>query len=862
MVGRAAELLVIAEALGDDRTGAGLVIAGGPGVGKTRLSREAAATAAGLGWIVRSLSGTAAAQTIPLGAFSQWIDQSAGHPPNAVSAVIDAITASSDGAPVLVVADDAHLLDSQSVFVLHQLARRAAASVIATVRTGTFAAETVGSLWKDGYLRRVDVEPLSRPQCDDLLRAALGGPVHSDTIARMWELTRGNVLFLRELVGQEVDSGRLRLAGGHWRWTGEFEVSPTLVDIVELTIGAVPVPLLEVLDIVALAEPLEVGHLTALVGSEAVEEAERRSLIHISHPSPGGLVRVGHPLYGEARRARTGSLHAARVRGRVVSAMTDATPDVPQPDPVRMALLLLDSDLPPDPNVFHCGALAAFLRLDLPLTERLARAAADAGAGVQAQLLHANALLRLARADEAEAVLDELAESAAPEAGTLAAILRAACMLFSRGRPQESWQIIDDALSCAPDVLIPSLQASRVAQLALAGRPAQAADLAETVNRAMVSALPMMFMASGLTLALGDLGRIKAATEVADEGNQLAADTPQAAYQAVGLNLMHAESLATAGYIPAIRTLAAEALRRWADIPRVPHIVATAIDGLASAAEGDLRAAIDRLGSAIDDVEDLGENRWLGYLLWVPYTQALAQAGRSQEALDARARMAESRHPSFEFLEPARLCAEAWAAAARGKTSEAIKLTRCGADVARAHGQNSREVMCLQAALGFGDSSLRGRLAELAGLVEGPRAMLVERWADALAAGDGDRLLAISADLEDMGDRIAAADTAAQAALAFDRQGRRGSRLSASERATRIITDCAGVTPATRAAATPLPLSNREREIASLVSQGLSNREIAEALTMSVRTVEGHIYRACGKLGFTNRSELGRLVSR
>jgi DNA-binding CsgD family transcriptional regulator len=53
----------------------------------------------------------------------------------------------------------------------------------------------------------------------------------------------------------------------------------------------------------------------------------------------------------------------------------------------------------------------------------------------------------------------------------------------------------------------------------------------------------------------------------------------------------------------------------------------------------------------------------------------------------------------------------------------------------------------------------------------------------------------------------------------------------------------------------PLPLTDREREIATLISQGLSNIEIAEAFTLSVRTIEGHIYRACaGGCTHPNRS--------
>jgi DNA-binding NarL/FixJ family response regulator len=58
-----------------------------------------------------------------------------------------------------------------------------------------------------------------------------------------------------------------------------------------------------------------------------------------------------------------------------------------------------------------------------------------------------------------------------------------------------------------------------------------------------------------------------------------------------------------------------------------------------------------------------------------------------------------------------------------------------------------------------------------------------------------------------------------------------------------------------------LPLTDREREIAILISQGLSNIDIAQALTLSVRTVEGHIYRACTRVGAATRTELAQLIT-
>ena len=52
------------------------------------------------------------------------------------------------------------------------------------------------------------------------------------------------------------------------------------------------------------------------------------------------------------------------------------------------------------------------------------------------------------------------------------------------------------------------------------------------------------------------------------------------------------------------------------------------------------------------------------------------------------------------------------------------------------------------------------------------------------------------------------------------------------------------------------PLSSREEEVVDLVAEGLTNREIAQRLIISTRTVESHVDHIKAKLGFGRRARI------
>lgn len=69
----------------------------------------------------------------------------------------------------------------------------------------------------------------------------------------------------------------------------------------------------------------------------------------------------------------------------------------------------------------------------------------------------------------------------------------------------------------------------------------------------------------------------------------------------------------------------------------------------------------------------------------------------------------------------------------------------------------------------------------------------------------------------------------------------------------RVYTDAAGYREATG------PLTARENEILALLEEGLTNKQIATRLSVTVHTVKNHVHSLLGKLGVQSRAEATRL---
>ncbi len=856
LVGREQELRFVAAQLRSRVTPSGVVLAGAAGVGKTRLAREALRRAARPGSQTRWAYGTASARLTPLGAFEGLLGDLGTDPASIVSRAVENLGSSSALRPLIAV-DDAHELDELSALVVHNLVVRGAATVLVTLRSGEQAPDAVTSLWKDEHLPRLELQALSAAETTALLEQVLEAPVDSTGADRLWSLSQGNLLFLRHLVDGELRSGRLRQVAGLWQWPETPELTAELSELVRRNMGELTDTVRDVVDLLALGEPLGLDALGSLTERGAVEVAEQRGLLRIVH-EPRLAARLAHPLYGEVRRAEIGQLRARRLRGLIASALSREGSSA---ESLRCAVLALESDLRPAPGPLLAAAHQAIGLYDVALGERLARAAAEAGGGFEARLTQAMALSWLSRGDEAEGILAGLSK-AAPDEATSAMVTgaRLGNLFWTLRRTDEAESLLTQRLE-RPEGQTPSLfTAFRVAFDASLGRARRAVDTGIALLEVPgLPAIAVLLTASGVAAGGAVLGQVALVTRVAEQGYEAATKAAEGGIPRFGLADWHILALRLSGDVRGAEDVAQQ-VRRWTvDVLGPARFMGLVLMGQAELARGRVRTAERWLREAWAALRDSGHE--FRFRCRMHLTQALALQGDVVAARELLEDLEADRHPAYTLMEPEIALARAWVVASEGATSEAVAAAHAAADLARSRSSPAYEVLALQTALGFGDHTVGGRLAELARVVEGPRAPNAARQARALESGDGDLLVAASYRWQEIGDELAAADAAAAAAQTFMRRGRRGSAMGAAARAQQLGEACEGArTPALIAVARPLPLTEREREIVTLAAQGMSNRSIADRLAVSVRTVEGHLYRAGNKLGVSDRSELKAIL--
>ena len=795
LVGRQRELQRLRDALTTTETG-GAVVAGLPGVGKTRLAREAVEQVRAHAPLVEWVMATQAASRIPFGPMAHLLPvqtHRGGTRLDLLRQISERLAARAGGERVVLGIDDAHLLDDASAALVHHLVTTAVAVVALTVRAGATTADAVTALWKDRYVDWIEVRPFRRSEFDEVLTGVLGGQVEGSTAQQLWTLSQGNALLLRELVTSMQEGGVLARRGGMWRISGQVVPDARLTETVWARLGRLSGDLREVAEVVAHSEPLGARILESIVSEPAFRAAERVGLLEIDrHDDRRTQIRLMHPLYSELLRATTSPLRARMIRRRLAEAL-ERTGARRADDLLRLAVWRLDGGGLADADLFVRAARQASGRFfDHALSERLAIAAVDAGGGWRARRMLAEAISAQGRAGEAEILLAELAREAPADERARVAVTRASNLFWGLGRSTDAEQALTEAGAADSGSLDEPAVLRAIIALSRGRTEGALAIVAPLLDSPDPSSPPSHAYLGAAAIATGAwafAGRAERAISLARRTLEAASrDDPVIAlpidrlltalciaYRLAG-RLADAEELAANRYHDAVGRHAQDIQATWA-----------LMLGENALARGDLGVAIPMLR---ESAGLLSERAWffgvysrawcLGSL-----SEALALAGEvhaAQATLDE----ADAAGPD-EFFIPNRERGRTWVAVARGDTPAGLAVAEHAASLATRLGSHLVAADALHDLARLGQAAtVAVPLTDLAIWTESHLPPVYAAHARALRTQQGDALDRAAASFEQIGTNLLAAEAYAEASRAHERDGLPAKATAAAEHAARL----------------------------------------------------------------------------
>lgn len=917
LVGRGRELAMLRSALADaaDGTGRLVLLVGEPGIGKTRLAQELAGHALAAGHAVawgRCVEADGAPPYWPwlqilrtLGLDTDALSAAVESPEERFSRYDDTTTAiagtGSEHATVIVL-DDVHWADAPSLLLLRHVANRLAdlpLLVLVTARDNephSRLREHVADLVRVSGAQRLDLRGLTAVDVRAQLAQVVDAAVADERAAEIADTTGGNPFFVRELARALADG----------TWTGGAPPA-TVRDLVVARLRAVSPDCRAFLEVAAIAgRHFALPVVAAALGRGATDvlgvadEATRYGLI-------GGDVdsfRFVHALTRDAVEssldaARRVELHrtvalaleetyaqdltehladlarhwahvapfgaAATARDWAVRAGDDAVRQLAFEEGLRLyrsARRLPATDLT---DAQRCAlslklARAAYFCGDLAATVAAARAAADdARAAADARLLAESALCLEAAPDPAvNAAARELADEAIAAVDrdgiddpALRARLHALLshLAFYAGDPaatdERSRTSLELARTSRDDRAL--VEALRARQESLPG-PAGRAERDELADEMLAAARRV---GSPRAEMWARLWRVDVLTERGEfpAADRLLPELGRAVHAVGGPVSGWLHDRAAAGV--------AQALSRYEEADRLSRRGRDQmLDREPAPAHGAfmaLQTTLARHCGPVDDVLALARSDWrspprfraMGRITRASYLLMAGLADEADAALVEAGRIDDWDLPVF-FVVPGLARAGVLAAAldrARDLRQILDRLAAFRGEHATASGVAYDGPVELT--LGIG----RAKLGDVDGAVEDLR-FAIEQAEAAGSPGfvaEAQFHLATALAARDAGQARAIAATAARTAAAT---GMAAYTQPLADLLARLAgTGSAGV------------LSAREDEVARLVAEGLTNREIAERLFISERTAQNHVQHILAKLDFAGRAQIASWVT-
>ncbi|MBX9472206.1 LuxR C-terminal-related transcriptional regulator [Microcella sp.] len=829
------------------------LLRGASGVGKTTLAASVASTLVASGRTVVPIVALEELRSVPLGALAPLLATARGDTASDVGTRLNELMAlvGRHAREYLLVVDDAPLLDEASAAALYQLVRVFGVPTLLTARDEHPMTGAIARLLHEDLVTVTELAELTLDETRTLLSRRFSVEPRPETLQHLYERTRGNPLFLRELVIEAERAGRVHV-DEHGATVETANVPAHVLESVSGRLRVLTDEQRSIVELVAVAQ---------LWPRAAVLESERNAVIDLldsgvlvpAEPAEAGYLHLAHSLYAEAILARLSAVERADRRRTAAKRLLRIDEET-----VRFTALCLLFDAQ--------GEIAAD---DLVWAAERAHRVGDHARAVQLadralrdtrdQLGPATARAALARAVALSAIRgdDVEVDNAFARAAELARDDEARARVELRWGQHTAFRAHDPAAAVAratalvaqldhvaADLLAPDLakwrlmagDASAVGQaLDRAGADDSAAALGSALSQAMMSTM---------------MGRVDEARAAVDAGRPLAdrfADVQPHAGDLLDLStfLVHVAD----GRIADARSFAeGRRLTPFADSAGI-WSYALALVALHS---GRLSDAAPLAALAVQQL------RWRDFTGLVGPALALAatvhaQRGELDRARDLLAQLADAHRDDVKVvLQTAE--AEAWIAVHDSQPERAVEVIATAVGRGLELGHLLLASLTASVAVRIGGASVVEPLTAAAAQASSSAlTAAIAELASAAARRDAAGVIAVVPTLDRAGLGAVCHDAVAQAVdwAGDDRMLQRRARV--------MVADLARVVEAVRTSASArldFGLTEREWLIAQAAARRERSREIADRLGVSVRTVDNHLASVYRKLGISGRGEL------
>ncbi|WP_374210070.1 LuxR C-terminal-related transcriptional regulator [Pseudarthrobacter raffinosi] len=866
------------------RTSQAVFLMAGPGIGKSTLT-EAITERLSQEMIIVQIHGSSSLSGVPFGVLAPYTAELTAEDSVSSVAVLrsvwryfEKLKAGKD-TPLLLMMDDAHHLDEATASIVADMISAGWATVLAAGRPRPGLPQPLAQLWYDGLADRVDLRPMNREQVEEVLSHALDGTIPSGTIDTIWSASGGNPRILDALLHDAAERGELAKRNGIWMLLGPLPADgPRLAEVVVKDMLRRSPEEQEVLKLVALAGPVSRKVIEDIFGAEVVRTLLDQQMMVESSGIPADL-RIWNSVFGEALRT---SISVSRSL-QLLEKIRDQLGTAPEGSEGRMRAVewALECGLKiSDPELLEAAG-TALVHSRNRSSRMMAAKVVDPDLVPQAQAVQGRALFNEGDFAGAAKLLDGCWLQLGNGAWAVPVLMLRAMAHQALGTPlsvfaADSRDALQGAgvMTAGPDAVPPDSQET-------AGAPA--GPWQERLLR---------------LLELCEAGNHQALeAEVQDLRSSRAGDATDDALRAVGLALL-AHSLAPAGR--AVQGLDA-ALRAVSELPSLQGGVFFFNEFVLGRLVADY-LAMGEWDSAERESANYaaGQPRGVAYFggsLEVLRGYSLLRQGRMERAYQTLLPAVETLRlndplqmfrfgSGLAFYVAARLgdaaqagrleldykdspqgspgyglLARAYAAAA----SEYV--AHDGKGLARLHTLATTPEVTTRAGTllellalcwDLGDHSVIPLVHSLAGSVEGRWAAAMLTLAGHWESEDADSIMETAAMLEGAGFVNLAREAYARSSTVLESSGERRRARQAVALREKCDHELGERFREGHfiAAAPSVHLTRREQDIVELAVKGLTDREIAQRLMVSVRTVEGHLYRTYVKLGVRSRDEL------